>query len=411
MAGKKKNIKANRWFYRIIQSILRFWFEKQFNLKAHIPPEVSNLEPPYLVLPNHQGFWDPFMAAVYIRQPIYYIASDAIFRSPLLSFLLKLLGAIPKTKAQSDIDALKNIIMIRDRGDNIGIFPEGRRTWDGVTLPLVYSTSKLIRMLKVPVVTVVFKGGFFSQPRWGFHIQKGRISMDYKILFSGEELKSMKVNDIHSKLADALYFDEVEYQEEVSIEYRGKKPAEYLEQVLYTCPSCHSIGTMYSEGALFSCRNCGYELEYNLQRTFESSKNDVIFNNIRDWNIFQQENLYKYLEKPVPDGTLILHDDNLIFHTGFKSRRPRHLTSGSLDLIRDKSGDILIIKDNKDKEIESFKLPRISGLNIQNKERLEFYHDGIMYTIKGKQKRFSAYKWLNALEYLVKDKIPQFQAE
>lgn len=234
--------------------------------------------------------------------------------------------------------------------------------------------------------------------------------MDYKILFSGEELNSMKIKDIHSKLADALYFDEVEYQEEVSIEYRGKKPAEYLEQVLYTCPSCYSIGTMYSEAALFSCRNCGYELEYNLLRTFESSKNDVIFNNIRDWNIFQQENLYKYLEKPVPDGTLILHDDNLIFHTGSKSRRPRHLTSGSLDLIRDKSGDILIIKDTKDKEIESFELPRISGLNIQNKERLEFSYDGKMYTMKGRQKRFSAYKWLKALEYLVKDKIPQFQA-
>ena len=115
------------------------------------------------------------MAGIYIKHQIFYIASDAVFRSLFFKFLVQLLGAIPKTKAQSDIDALKNIIRIKEDGNIIGIFPEGRRTWDGVTLPLVYSTSKLIRMLKVPVVTVVFKGGFFSQPRWGFHIQKGKI--------------------------------------------------------------------------------------------------------------------------------------------------------------------------------------------------------------------------------------------
>ena len=409
MGQKKKHITANRRFYRIVQQILGLWFEKQFNLEADIPEEVRNLKPPFLVLPNHQGFWDPFMAAVYLKYPVYYITSDAVFRSPLFSFLLKLLGAIPKTKAQSDIDALKNIMHIKERGDVIGIFPEGRRTWDGVTLPLVYSTSKLIRMLKVPVVTVLFKGGFYSQPRWGFHIQRGKILMEYKILFPGDQVKSMKISDIHNQLSEALSFDEIEYQKEVAIEYKGKKPAEYLEQVLYACPSCKTIGTMFSKGNTFSCRKCGYGLEYNALRKFISIKNDVVYNNIKDWNKWQQSYLFKYLDNFKGDGKDILYDQNLIFYTGYKSKRPGYLAAGSLSLILNGTEYYLQIKDAKENEIKSFNILSLSGLNIQNKERLEFYHDGVMYTMKGKLKRFSAYKWLNALEYLLQGKTSQFQ--
>jgi 1-acyl-sn-glycerol-3-phosphate acyltransferase len=410
MPKKNKKIAINQWFYYSLKPLLKIWLQTQFNMEANIPEEVKNLKPPYLILPNHQGFWDPFMAGIYLKQQIYYIASDAIFRSPFFGLLMRFLGVIPKTKAQSDIDALKNIIKIKERGKIIGIFPEGRRTWDGVTLPIVYSTSKLIRMLKIPVVVVVFKGGFFSQPRWGFHIQKGKITMDYRILFRDDEVKSMKVDHIHRKLADALSFNEFEYQNEVSIKYKGKKPAEHLEQVLYTCPSCSTIGFMYSKGKTFICKKCNYELEYNLIRKFESKKNKVVFDNIRDWNIWQQKNLYTFLECTNTEDNIILKDDDLVFHTGYKSTKPKHLVFGSLVLKKNVSFVELIIRNNDGDTIESFPIIEISGLNIQNKEHLELYHNNILYTIKGKKRRFSAYKWLKALEYLLMDKTAQFQA-
>ncbi|MEA1972720.1 MAG: lysophospholipid acyltransferase family protein [Candidatus Cloacimonadota bacterium] len=411
MPKKSNKIAINRWFYYTLKPLLRIWLQKKFNLEADIPEEVKNLKPPFLILPNHQGFWDPFMAGIYLKQQIFYIASDAIFRSPFFGLLMRLLGVIPKTKAQSDIDALKNIFMVKERGDVIGIFPEGRRTWDGSTLPLVYSTSKLIRMLKVPVVVVVFKGGFFSQPRWGFHIQKGKVLMDYKILFRDDEVKSMKVDDIHRKLADALSFNEFEYQDKVQIEYKGRKSAEYLEQVLYTCPSCSTIGSLFSRGIKFSCKKCGYELEYNLLRKFESRNNKVFFDNIRDWNLWQQKNLYSVLDDSLIIGKTIIKDENLIFQTGYKSTKLQHLTNGSLSLVRASSADLLIIKNSRGKELKSFPLTELAGTNIQNKERLEFYHKNTLYTIKGKNKRFSAYKWLNVVEYIVRKKTPQFQAE
>ncbi len=404
MSGSRGRVSINHGFYSTLKPVLRIWLEKTFNLKADIPGELKELSPPYLILPNHQGFWDPFMAGIYIPHKINYIASDAVFRSPFFRILMNLLGAIPKTKAQSDIDALKNIIAVKERGGVIGIFPEGRRTWDGATLPIVYSTSKLIRMLGIPVVTVVFKGGYYSQPRWGFHIQKGEIVMDYRILFHGNEVKKMRVDEIHSQLSKALSFDEVEYYSRRSVSFIGKRPAEYLERVLFTCPECGNIGSIYSSDDRLECRDCGYEVMYNTFRRFESSRNEVIFDTIRGWNLWQQKSLEKYLDSEDSSDKVLLVDDNLVFHTGYRSRKPRFFTKGSLLLV----GENLVIKDTSEETVESFPLQQITGLNIQNKEILEFYHRGILYTIRGKSKRFSAYKWLKASEYLLKDKMVQF---
>ncbi|MCK5154390.1 MAG: hypothetical protein KAQ93_08540, partial [Spirochaetales bacterium] len=107
----------------------------------------------------------------------------------------------------------------------------------------------------------------------------------------------------------------------------------------------------------------------------------------------------------------IIEDKNLIFHTGYRSDKLKYLTFGSLSLIRLLSDEQLIIKNRKGDVVKSFPLTELNGTNVQNKERLEFYHQNTLYTIKGKIKRFSAYKWLNAVEYLVREKTSQFQAE
>jgi len=62
-------------------------------------------------------------------------------------------------KIVSDFETVKTIIRLKERV--IGIFPEGARTWDGCPLPIIKSTSKLIKLLKIPVVTVIVKRRLF----------------------------------------------------------------------------------------------------------------------------------------------------------------------------------------------------------------------------------------------------------
>ena len=83
MAKKKGSIRVNPVAEKIVKSGLKIVFKKLFNVKLNMPSEVAALKPPFVLLPNHQGFWDPFLAGVYFKPPVFYITSDAVFRSRL----------------------------------------------------------------------------------------------------------------------------------------------------------------------------------------------------------------------------------------------------------------------------------------------------------------------------------------
>jgi hypothetical protein len=71
-------------------------------VKKEMPEEVKNLQAPYLILANHVGFWDPFVAGYFLPHFTHFVSSDAVFRNPLLRFFLTRLGTIPKKKNMRD---------------------------------------------------------------------------------------------------------------------------------------------------------------------------------------------------------------------------------------------------------------------------------------------------------------------
>jgi 1-acyl-sn-glycerol-3-phosphate acyltransferase len=401
MAKKNNGIRVNPIAEFIVKSALKVVFKKILNVKPNMPEEIHNMQPPFVLLPNHQGFWDPFLAGVYFKPPVFYITSDAVFRSPLFSFLLKFLGAIPKTKAQSDLDALKNIFEIKDQGHSIGIFPEGQRNWDGRTLPLIKSTAKLIRMLKIPVITAVFRGGYYSQPRWGTSIRKGELIIDYKILFSGDEVGKMKVSDIHDKLTEALAHDEVNYQKQNLIDFSGGRYAENIEQFLFACPSCGELKGFYSDKDRFVCTSCGKAWRINSVQEIQAEEGEDYFDNIRDWGVWQLEKLIEKLDRDFDSDKVLVEDDGIVFHTGFKSRKLRFLSAGSMRL----TSTELTMYSRNGKVLKIIPLKNLTGINVQNREVLDMYYENVLYTVRDHNNRFSSYKWWKALDYLQRQKL------
>ena len=399
MAQKKRISTINPAVASTVKSVLRKIFDRMFNVRLDMPEEIRNLDAPYVLLPNHQGFWDPFLAGSYLKDPVYYITSDAVFRSRLFGFLLKFLGAIPKTKSQSDLDALKNIFDIKDRGCSIGIFPEGQRTWNGCTLPLIKSTSKLVRMLKLPVVTVVFKGGFFSHPRWGTSTRKGELLIEYRLLFKGDEVGRMKISDIHNRLTEALAFDEVEYQKSVRIEWPQDQRAENIEQFLFVCPSCGGFDGFSSKNSEFSCI-CGAGWKIDRFQDISPLTGNEGFDNLRDWDTWQIQKMKERFDAVFGTDEAVFADENLRFHTGFKSETPKLLAGGGLKL----SAQTISLFDIRGRLVRKFPIRELTGMNVQNREVLDFYHDGMLYTVRDTGKHFNAYRIWRAVDYLQREK-------
>lgn len=394
---KKKKIFANRTFVRLIRSTLGKYITRKYNVKV-LNNITNNIAAPYIVLANHTNFWDPVFVATYCKEPIHFVTSDEYFRNGILNFFFRLLGAIPKTKFLSDVETVKNIIKIKNLNGIIGIFPEGQRNWDGKTSKILFATAKLIKNLKIPVVIAVMKGAYLSYPRWAKKPRYGEISISYNLLLNKEQIIKMSVEEIYTQLSSSLDFDEYEFQSKNMIEYNGNNLAENLELLLYKCPHCNSIGKMRSNKNNFKCLSCGYEVLYNKYGYFEANREKLYFSNLKDWCIWQDDELYKLiaLKFTQKSSDILISDKNVLLFKGIRLKPLKKFRIGEIKLFIDK----LVFTSLRGENI-SFEFSKIFGLNVQHNDRFEFYYENILYRFNFNINHTSAYKWVTAITFLV----------
>ena len=212
-----------RWFNRLIRFTFGIYLSRRFRIHC-IGRELFNTQkPPFAIIPNHVAMLDSLMVGSNVPQPIYWIASDGNMRTTFMRFVLKLVGTIPKSKYIPDLETINGIVeVIRKRKGVIGIFPEGTATFDGHTQDLVPATGKLLKLLKVPVVTAIVKGAYYSMPRWSWTNRLGRVEIEFKLVIPAEEIKQLKADEIFMRLKGILEYDEAEWQKERQIPYSGK---------------------------------------------------------------------------------------------------------------------------------------------------------------------------------------------
>lgn len=105
---------------RIVGPPLRTLYGMQARGQEHVP-----LEGPLVVAANHVSMLDPFALAVAIPRSLRYLGKDELWRiRPLVPFL-EGVGAIPVARGRSDVAAVASALAALERGEAVGIFPEG----------------------------------------------------------------------------------------------------------------------------------------------------------------------------------------------------------------------------------------------------------------------------------------------
>ncbi len=415
----ERDIRTSKVFNRIIQMTLGSWLEINFKSKPENREVFKTVKPPYFIMSTHNSVFDPFLIADFVPEPISYIVTDAAFRKPFMGWALGLVGSIPKTKGISDLATIKNIMKIKSKGGVIGIFPEGQNPWDGHALPVIYSTAKLVKMMKIPVIAVIKQGAYFSMPRWAKSRRKGKVTMRYDLGLSAEEIKKISVDEIYQRLSEIFEHDEYELQRRDMVRFTGKDRAEYLEIVLFICPECRSIASLRSQGDKLICDSCGYTVIFNEYNFFETPDGKLHFDSIRDWNVWQEEYLTGYLNgrDTGTDAGPIFEDAEIDLKTGYKAEPLKPAGLGVLSLYADvirfelqesahgadthraDEDNAALNKDAGPTTLE-FPIDRIEGLSVQEDEIMEFYLGDTLYSFKSENKRRSMYKWYMCLSIL-----------
>ena len=356
---------------------------------------LASLRPPYVLVANHVNFWDPFWINAFIRHPVQFVTSDNIFRGLLFRVAMRLFGAIPKTKLMSDSRTVRHVFEVLGRGGVVGIFPEGSRSYDGRSSPVIPAVARLIQKARVPVISAAIKGGYLSRPRWARGVRRGEVRIEFALLFSREDLHRMSDDEVSTALGRTMSFDEMAWQKRQGVRFKGSRPAEYLERLLFVCPHCSSISRLESRDDILKCVHCAYAVRINQLGLFEPVRGPLHFNDPSEWNAWQLPVLEGMLSEPgrLREPFFVEHQTRLLH--GYRNLPLQALGTGSAVLMKDR-----IAFHVQGAELVHFLHSRIRGMNVQNREKLEFYYDNGLYRLDFRNPRASPYAWTRTAEIL-----------
>ncbi len=113
-------------FYQGIRAVFGWPVRKIFRIHVH---GIENLpeEGPTILCANHTSMIDVVVLIAALHRPIRFMAKAELFRIPVLSWLIRKMGAFPVSRGRADTGAIKQSLAVLSEGGMLGIFPQGKR--------------------------------------------------------------------------------------------------------------------------------------------------------------------------------------------------------------------------------------------------------------------------------------------
>ncbi len=284
--AKKKIGKANPLLYGVLYSIIKRKYTKKYNI-SYDNAIAKDIKGPAIVVATHTSDEDHILSALTLQgvRPTY-IVSEHFMRNPKTARLLKLMHVITKKMFTPDVSTIINIMRAKNENAVIVIFPEGRLSCYGHTLPVTDGTAELIKKLGVNLYLWRAEGAYLSFPKWRDKGDNrvGKINASVKLLLSCDEVMQKDVSEIKEITERAIMHDDELAM--AGVEYKSDSIAKGVDRILYKCPVCMKEGAITAEGNSIRCE-CG--LDVTLDNFYRL--HGAPFGRINEWFEWQQASL------------------------------------------------------------------------------------------------------------------------
>jgi 1-acyl-sn-glycerol-3-phosphate acyltransferase len=152
------------WAYELVRMVLTplmiFVYRSRPIAAENIPEDGA-----FILSPNHFSNLDHFIAAVYIRRKVQFMAKSQLYGNPVLDTIYRVGGVFPVRRGYHDEEAFKTAYTILGRGGCVGMYAEGGRSRTGKLGEPKPGVGRLALESGAPVVPVAIHGSS-SIRRW-----------------------------------------------------------------------------------------------------------------------------------------------------------------------------------------------------------------------------------------------------
>ena len=237
-----------------------------------------------LFLMNHSSFIDmEIVSSILYPRPFNIVTTSDAFIGK--NKLLRLIGCIPTNKFVTDTVLVRDILhATRKLNSSVVLFPEAGYTIDGTSTTIPDTLAQLVKMLGIPVVMITTHGAFARDPLYNnLQLRKVKVSATEEYLLSPEEIAEMPIEKIAERLHDAFSFDNFAWQRDNRVKIDEPYRADYLNRVLYKCPSCLAEGKTVGRGTDLFCESCHKTYHLDEYGQLKAEEGSTEFDHIPDW--------------------------------------------------------------------------------------------------------------------------------
>lgn len=381
----------------LIRLVLPVYFKLFGKLKIG-SINLKGVKRPFFLVSNHQATMDPFLVGVLVPGPISFVATDMLFRVPIMNFLMSAIGSIPKSKFTIDSSAVRQMMRCVRNGRSVGIFPEGQRCFAGYTEPLVPGIGKLAKMLDVPVISAKLQGGYFADPFWALKKRHGGTTVNLGLLLSKEQLRAMDFSQVEDVIIKALVHSDYEWiKTKPGLTYKGKNKALGLHNIMFVCPECMATDCFLTSGDVATCKNCGYSVAWGDRGEFVPQDGTKLhYENLELQDRWQEA----FIESKVsaaalePEGALVYGPLEATIRRSRKAKPLKVIGEGLISLHNDAIRLVTEADCPKTFHLDSITGFAISAVRSKHNRMFEFIdRDGALYNIILHDPLESTYKW------------------
>ena len=283
---KKKIGKPNALLYSFLYGVVKPFFTRKYNI-TYDNKIAKSIKGPAIVLATHTCDEDHILSGLtlYPVRPTY-IVSEHFLHNPSTAGLLKMMHVISKKMFTPDVSTIINIVRAKNEGSVIVIFPEGRLSCYGHTLPITEGTAELIKKLGVDLYAWRAEGAYLTFPKWRDKgdYRRGKINSSVKLLLTAEEVAERDVAEIKEIVAEAILHDDELAM--AGVEYKSSDIAKGADRSLFKCPACLEEGRITAGGGHIRCE-CG--LDATLDSTYRL--HGAPHSRINEWFEWQQASI------------------------------------------------------------------------------------------------------------------------